>query len=255
MAMPAPVGDLWLIRKYVNLHSTDLVLFIAWVAYTLAHPKVSTSKYLILTLGGGQGTGKTSLCTNVILPLIDPSVVGVQMLPSSDRDLAIALHDAHLRCFDNVRGFKHAMADTLCIAATGGAITTRRLYTDADLHVVQLHGALVFNGIHAFVNQADLAQRCLSLQLLPLPEARRLSETEMVAAFQKDLPAIQRGLFDLIAKILQHLPSATVTNPERMIDFCRWLAAMEIAQDAPPGVYQAEFRPDPGTRPTRQPAR
>ena len=49
---------------------------------------------------------------------------------------------------------------------------------------------------------------------------------------------IFRGLLDLIADILTHLPTVEVTSPERMIDFSRWLAAMERVHNAPPGAYQ-----------------
>jgi hypothetical protein len=150
----------------------------------------------------------------------------------------IAAQNSHLLCFDNVRGFKPAMADLMCVAATGGALTARQLYTDADQQVHHLHVALVLNGIHSFVEQPDFAQRCLPLELLPIPESNRKSEADFVREFQADLPAIQRGLFDLIAKILTHLPTAEVTNPQRMIDFVKWLAAMEKVAGAPPGVYQ-----------------
>lgn len=239
--MPAEVGNLDLLKKYLNLHSVSAMLFTAWLTYTLAHPKLPTTKFVILVLQGNQGSGKTALCNNVIQKLIDPSEVGVRILPSNGKDFAIAAQNAHVLCYDNVRGFKLSMADMLCIAATGGALTTRQLYSDADQHVLYLHVALVLNGIHSFIDQPDLAQRCLPLQLLPISESNRKSEGQLVIEFQADSPAILRGLFDLIADILTHLPTAEITNPERMIDFVRWLAAMEKAQGVPPGTFQMEY--------------
>ena len=241
MAKPAEVGNRRLLAKYLNVHVTAVPLLVGWLSYVLAHPKVPTNKFPILVLQGGQGSGKTSLTTNVILPLTDPNAVGVQILPNTPRDLAIAAQNAHVLAYDNVRSFKPAMSDVLCIAATGGAISHRQLYTDADQHVVRLHVALILNGLHMFVTQGDLAQRCLPIQLERLPEAKRRTEAELRNAFEADLPAIQRGLFDLIARIFEYLPTAEVTNPERMIDFVRWLAAMEVVDRVPPGVYQAEY--------------
>lgn len=241
MVKPAEVGNLRLLYKYLNVHPTAVPLLVGWISYTLAHAKVPTNKFPILVLHGGQGSGKTSLTNNVILPLIDPNGVGVQTFPNSAKDLAIAGQNAHVVAFDNVRSFRSSMADMLCIAATGGAISSRALYTDDEQRVVRLHVAVILNGIHMFVNQGDLAQRCLPIHLGRLPENRRQSETALVKAFEADLPAIQRGLFDLIARIFEHLPSAKVTNPERMLDFVQWLAAMEAADGAPPGVYQAEY--------------
>lgn len=241
MVMPAKVGNLRLLAKYLNVHVSAVPLLVGWISYVLAHPKVPTNKFPILVLQGGQGSGKTSLTNSVLLPLIDPSSVGVQTFPNAAKELAIAGQNAHVVAFDNVRSFKASMADMLCIASTGGAMSVRQLYTDDEQQVLRLHVALVLNGIHLFVTQGDLAQRCLPIHLERLPEAKRRTEADLRSAFAADLPAIERGLFDLIAKIFEHLPTAKVTNPERMLDFVQWLAAMEAADGVPPGVYQAQY--------------
>lgn len=240
MVMPANAGDLGLLKKYLNLHPVQVMLFIAWISYTLAHPKISTSKFLILVLSGNQGSGKSFLCW-IILMLIDPSIIGVQILPSNSKDLSIAAQNAHVLCYDNLRELSQSMSDILCTAATGGSISNRQLYSDADQNVLQLHVALVLNGIHAFVDQPDLAQRCLPLTLLPFNESKRKSEAQLTREFEADLPAIMRGLFDLIASIFTHLPTAKVTNPERMIDFVQWLASMEAVNGDRAGDYQAIY--------------
>jgi hypothetical protein len=133
------------------------------------------------------------------------------------------------------------MADMLCVAATGGAITSRQLYTDDGQQVIRLHGALVLNGIHSFVNQPDLAQRCLTIQMKTMPKEMRQSEADISREFEADLPFIMRGMFDLIAAVLLHLPTVKVISPERMLDFVKWLAAMEIAQGVPAGAYQSAY--------------
>ena len=58
MVLPADTGDFNLLKQYVNLHPASFMLFIAWLTYTLAHPKIKTSKYVILVLTGNQGSGK-----------------------------------------------------------------------------------------------------------------------------------------------------------------------------------------------------
>lgn len=240
MVLPAEVGNLRLLEKYLNLHPVSITLFIAWLAYTLAHPKAPTSKYVILVLQGSQGSGKSALCM-IIMQLLDPSIVGVQLMPTNPKDLAIAAQNSHVLCLDNIRELKQSTSDMLCVAATGGALTSRQLYSDADQSVLYLHVALVLNGIHSFISEPDLAQRCLPLEMRHLPEKSRRSEAELAKEFQTDLPAIMRGLLDLIADIFTHLPNAEVTNPERMIDFVKWLAGMEMAHGAPPGVYQSAY--------------
>lgn len=241
MVLPSEAGDLGILKKYLNMHPVSIELFMGWLSYTLAHPKTPSSKYVILLLQGNQGTGKTSLCNNIILNLLDPNTVGVQMLPNNQKDLAIATQGAHVLCYDNLRSLSQLMADTLCVASTGGSIATRQLYTDASQEVLKLHAALVLNGIHSFVDQPDLAQRCLPINLLPLDETDRKSELEIIQSLHVDLPIIFRGLLDLIADIFTVLPTVEVTNPERMIDFVHWLAAMEKVQGVPAGVYQTAY--------------
>ncbi len=241
MVLPAKTGDINKLKKYLNMHSVSQTLFIAWLSYTMAHPKLPASKFVILVLQGNQGSGKSSLCKNIILALLDPSSTGVQLMPTNTKDLAVAVHRKHVVCFDNVRELRQSMADALCVAATGGAITARQLYTDAEQTVIQLHSAIVLNGIHSFIDQPDLAQRCLPIELHQLSENDRKSEKQLIQELNADLPEIMRGLLDRIASIMTYLPTVEVTNPERMIDFVHWLAAMESAMNVPSGVYQAIF--------------
>ena len=217
------------------------MLLIAWITYTISLPKVSTSNYVILVLQGDQGSGKTSLCNNVLRNILDPNLIGVQVIPSNNKDLAIAAKNAHVLYYDNVRTITQSISDLLCITATGGALSSRELYSDSGQQVLQLHVATVLTSIHSFVDQPDLAQRCLPIDLLTIKGNARKSETTIVNELQKDLPAIMRGVFDLIARILKQLPNAEVTNPERMYDFSRWLAAYEKADGVPSGTYQLQY--------------
>lgn len=238
MAMPASTGEYNLLKRYLNLSPVSFVLYVAWVTYTLAHAKQQGNVFVILVLIGGQGTGK-SLMSKLSIRLVDPNSIGVSRMPTSAKDLGVAAQQSHLLAFDNQRRLTPDLSDALCIMATGGSIASRRLYSDDQQQVLQLHGALLLNGIFGFVDQPDLGQRCLPLQLEPMGEAERESEADLLRRFEVDLPAIQRGLFDLIARILQHLPAAKVTNPQRMLEFCKWLAAFELADGHPqPGTYQ-----------------
>ena len=233
IAAPAEHGDYKLLQKYVpNLAFFDFLILVGWLTYTIAHPKVDSTKYVFLVVDGGQGSGKSVLC-NIIGSLIDPSAVGTQLLHTNSKDLAIAGRNAHILMFDNIRSFTPAMSDILCVASTGGAISSRTLYTNDGQSVMRLHVAMVLNGIHPFISQSDLAQRCLPITLKPLSPSARISEKQLIADFQNDLPVIQRGLYNLIASIMQHLPDAEVLYPERMLDFSSWLAALELALDHP----------------------
>ncbi|MBK7063095.1 MAG: ATP-binding protein [Rubrivivax sp.] len=191
-----------------------------------------------MVLVGGQGTGKSHL-SKVTIRLVDPNVKGVERMPSNLRDLAVAAQDGHLLAYDNLRHLTPQQSDTLCIMARrqrDGA-----LYTDDDLKVMTLHSAVMLNSIGGVIDQPDLAQRCLPLRMEPMTESARKSEVELLQDFERDVPAIQRGIFDLIAEIVAASPLAVVSSPQRMIDFSRWLAALEIVDGAPSGTYQNAY--------------
>ena len=237
LAVPADQGDYTLLSRYVNLEWNKFLLYIAWIAFTIAAPKIEATKYVFLVLKGTQGTGKT-FASKTTQRVIDPNAVGAQTLPTSARDLAIMLQSVHLLVVDNLRDLTPALSDTLCIAATGGSVPMRKLYTDDEQKALHLHGAIVFNGIHPFMGQSDFADRCLVLELSPIPPEARQSEGQMLAQFEVDRPVILRGLYDLIVKCQQRLPDVQVVAPSRMLDFCRWLAAMEDAIGLPLGQLQ-----------------
>lgn len=237
MAMPAEVGNISLLKNHVHMHAVPYRLLLAWISYTMATPKLAVSKFPILLLIGGEGSGKSALAT-LLIRLIDPSRLGVQKLHSKPKDFAVAAQNSHVVALDNLRAISPDASDTLCMASTGGSVSSRQLYTDGDQSILNLHVAVILNGIHSLVNQPDLAQRMVPLYLQTIPEDQRRSDVEMAEALATDLPFIQQGLFELIAKILEQLPSAKVLSPTRMIDFSRWLAAMELVDGAPVGAYQ-----------------
>ena len=240
-AKPAKKGNLKKLNEYLkNIRPELQVLLIGWISYTLAHPKVSTTNYVILALIGGQGTGKSFLC-KLIARLTDPSQVGLQIMPKNTTDLVVVAQNAQVLFYDNIRQISEVMSDALCVCATSGSLSKRKLYTDGDQYISVLHAALVLNGIYDFITQPDLAQRSLTIHLLDMKESDRLSERDLEKQLEQDMPEILQGLFELIADIFKHLPKAEVTNPERMIDFSRWLAAMELVYGAPAGAFQVNY--------------
>lgn len=229
-----------LVKQYINLPEEHILALIAWLTYTMVTPKAQGKKYVFLVVQGNQGTGKSLLC-RLLQRLIDPSVLELQAFPTNSRDLPVILNGNHLAVFDNVRSFSSTVSDQLCTASTGGTIGSRAMYTNNRIHTQTLHGALVFNGIHGFVVQSDLAQRCLTVHTQQFQDDARKTEAELLENFENDLPDLYAGLLDLSSKAMGFLPQAEVTHPERMLEFCRWISAVELAMALKPGEIQATY--------------
>ena len=237
---PSDTPNWELLKRYINLPDDQFYMILAWMTYTLCNAKTKGTKYVFLVIQGDQGTGKSFLC-RLIQNLIDPSALELQAFPNNVRDLPVILNSSHLSVFDNVRSFGAPISDLLCTASTGGNISGRALYTNDSLFIQSLHGAIVFNGIHGFVVQSDLAQRCLTLRTKSIDGSERISEADLLRDFERDAPDIFAGLLDLSSEIMARLPDAEVTHRERMIEFCAWIAGMELALDLPQGEVQSTY--------------
>lgn len=229
-ALPVPVlddtADIGLLRSYINVKGVAFHLLVAYITFTIASPKIDSSKFVFLVLRGAQGTGKT-FASKVIKNLIDPSSIDAQTLPNAARDLGIMLQACQLALVDNVRALSPEMSDLLCMASTGGVTVQRKLYTDEGLKALKLHGAILFNGIHPFMGQSDFSDRTVCIELAPIGSEVRRSDSELLRALESDQPRILGGLYKLIQQVLQVLPDVRADAPTRMVEFCRWLAAVE----------------------------
>ena len=235
----ADEGDLTRLNQYLNLTDDDRILFKGLVSYNIGHPKISSSNFPITGMIGGQGTGK-SFQSKLFQELIDPNAVGVQAMPANSKDFSIALQNTHVLCIDNIRSIRQAKSDLCCIASTGGTISSRALYTNEDQHTIKLHGALLLNGIHDFIDQSDMAERSVILHPLPIDPKDRKSEAQLKAGLERDMPVILRGFYELISEIYRHT-DVKATNPERLIELSDWFARMECVEGVEKGKYQAIY--------------
>jgi len=224
---PFIAGDLDLIFTYLNMAKNPAWLLIAWMCYTLSTERNSSTSYPILVIIAGQGSSKSTIGKLVIRNLVDPSSLGIQGFPTNRQDMVIASNHAFILIYDNLRYLSKKWSDILCIAATGGTDPTRRLYTDDELVTHFFKVPLVLNGIHDFIVEPDLAQRCVFIDLDSIPEDKRIDEKLLTENFHKDLPSIFKGLLELLAKVLEIVDTVEVTYPQRMIRFVKYLAAVE----------------------------
>jgi hypothetical protein len=128
LPLPLPLrgGSIEALAPFLNLTSeNDFVLVVAWLLGALR----AGGPYPVLAIAGEQGSAKTVL-SKLLRALIDPNVAPVRALPRDERELFIAACNGHVLAFDNLSGLPPWLSDTLCRLTSGGAFSTRRLFTD-----------------------------------------------------------------------------------------------------------------------------
>jgi hypothetical protein len=238
-ALPTPEhgGSIEALRKFLNTSSEeDWVLAIAWLLASLR----PSGPYPVLVLSGEQGTAK-STASRILRSLTDPNGAATRCVPRGEQDLAIAADNSHVLAFDNVSKLVGWASDALCRLATGGAYTTRSLYTARDEEVFSAARPMILNGIPDFVTRGDLASRSIHMYLEPIDQDQRRPESELWREFDAARPAILGALLDIASAGLRALP--TLKKPDRlprMADFALWILACEEGLWEP-GTFAAAF--------------
>ena len=219
---PKQNGDINLLKKYVGLEEKDWFLLLGFILGCY-HPK---GPYPILILQGGQGTGKSTL-SKIIKNIVDPHSILIRSLPKNERDLLIAAQNNHLLIFDNLSGLSSEMSDCLCKLSTGGGFSTKKLYTDTEEVVLTAKNPVILNGIDYIATRDDLIDRSLILELPKIKDINRRDEKTFWDDFNKDLPYILGGIFDVLALIHLNYESIKLPKKPRMADFIQWVTAGE----------------------------
>jgi hypothetical protein len=219
---PAAGGSLDELRAFFHLNNDTWTLNLGWLvaAYfpDLPHP--------VAYHAGERGTGKSSAAGQCV-DLVDPVRVERRTPPRDQKDWAALVRAAWITCLDNLSGIPHWLSDALCCVVTGGGTPFRRLYTDDDLHVVNIKRPVVITGIDLGAIRDDLADRMLHIQHEVIPRDKRRSEKELKAAWDEALPRNLGALLDLVVKVLDALPEVDVDELPRMADFAEVLAALD----------------------------
>ncbi len=231
------------LRPYINTDDPTFYTLLAYMTYVIAHPKDEEVPYPILVIQGPKGSGKSFFCNYIIRALIDQHSNSSLRLPKKEMDLALQLEHSYLAVYDNLRSFSKPTSDLLAQVATRSYLAHRAHYSQDDLASKLVHGALVLNGIHDFIQEEDLADRCFRVQLEPMDSSILKREPILKKEFSEDLPRIKGALFTLTAKALAGLDECEV-NPNdraRIVDFSYWLASVEKVLGFKAGILQRAY--------------
>lgn len=231
---PKPGGDLFnLLRGYVNLDDDDFKLFVIYLVQSFSR----SSSHFAAVLSSAKGTGKTTL-SKVVRAIVDPSKSSVAIMPSTESDLKTLLSNSYLACFDNTATLSTKFSNILCAAITGSKDAKRKLYTDCDQIILNLHNMVLLNGIDIVPYKSDLAERTLLFELKAIPKAQRKTDVEFWGGFNRDLPLILGAIFDTLVKAMELLPTVAHEGLHRMADANEEMLAIAMAL----GMSQTEFQ-------------
>jgi hypothetical protein len=225
LPLPLRGGPIEALAPFLNLASeNDFVLVVAWLLGALR----AGGPYPVLAIAGEQGSAKTVL-SKLLRAVIDPSVAPVRALPRDERELFIAASNGHVLAFDNLSGLPPWLSDTLCRLTSGGAFSTRRLFTDQDEILFAAARPVILNGIEDVITRPDLADRAILLMLAPIAERQRRPEHALWQEFELARPRILGALLDAAAHGLHMLGRVRLKRLPRMADFALWATACEGA--------------------------
>jgi hypothetical protein len=119
------------------------------------------------------------------------------------------------------------LSDALCRLSTGGGFSTRTLYTDLDETVFAVKRPTILTAIEEIAVRGDLLDRAIIIYLPPVPEAKRLKETELLRVYEEMKPRLLGALFDRVSAALANLSDIRLKTVPRLADFAYWVTASE----------------------------
>lgn len=214
LALPDPVaGDIRTLREFLNVETDDD--FDILVAFLIAALQPA-GPFPVLALNGRQGSCK-STAARLLAKLLDPNRAPLRSTPKSEDDMLVAAQHSWLICFDNVSSLSPALSDALCRLSTGGGTAKRKLYTDDEAVILDVCRPVILTGIGTYITRGDLADRVLPVSLRPLHDSQYRPETELMAAFEAERPAILGGLLSALSCSIRR--RGAVRGSSRMADF------------------------------------
>jgi hypothetical protein len=216
--LESPAGSLAKILKHVTLEgSGNQLLYQIYLVASLI-PDISSP---VLVIFGQKGSAKSTFL-RVTKHFVDPARMDLLTMPNSKKDMIISLQNNYFTCYDNLSSLSKMKSDLLCIASTGGAFSTRTLYTTKDETIMSFKRPVAINGINLVTTEPDLIDRSIIFELERIKENKYTEDSKIWSDYQSDLPEILGGAILILSKAMKIYPEVKPEKLGRMAEFSKW---------------------------------
>jgi hypothetical protein len=216
--LESPAESLAKILKHVTLEGSGNQLLYQVYLVTNLIPDISKP---VLVVHGQKGSAKSTFL-RITKHFVDPARMDLLTMPNSKKDMIISLQNNYFTCYDNLSSLSKMKSDLLCIAATGGAFSTRTLYTTKDETIMSFKRPVAIDGINLVTTEPDLIDRSLIFELDRIKDDNYVEDSKIWAEYQSDLPEILGGVMLILSKAMEIYPEVEPERLGRMAAFSKW---------------------------------
>ena len=230
LPLPVPLrnGDYRKLLKSLNLKTKDDELLVLTWPLVAA---ISSISHAPLIFHGAPGACKSG-SISALRGLLDPSAPMHTYVQKNVDDAALYIEQNAIPAFDNLTTITKDVENVMCLAATGGAFTTRRLYKNDEMVAYQLKRAMLITALELPTRAPDFLDRAIVVALDRVTPDKRRPESQVKREYAQDLPGILGGMCDHLSKMLDLYGKVTLlADLPRMGDHVIWGCVAAVALD------------------------
>lgn len=192
-------------------------------AHRILHPTDAGSQQPIILIEGPAGAGKTVLSL-MYQDLVDPKTSREEVAAGTLDPESVRMSASRMSVLvlGNATRITQVLSDLLCVIATKGSETARKLYSQTDVVRWYLIAQIVLTGISLGRLNGDLVTRLLHVTLSPRSSDATMTDAGLWTAWDHILPTLRAALWRLCADVLQSEQDNCISlagMPGRLRDF------------------------------------